>query len=184
MTKRPTHFRFPVEELVNALIDELERRGVISLEDVLHTAEAWRQRRTAETAAAFLEAAGVETEKAASPPAPKAEPAPPRPSKPSADNRKARRSNLKLPVRIRAHVPEFEFTEITETVNVSRSGVYFFSDKPYQWQRDVRVVVPHDRREDAQNIESPATIVRIDQKPGQAMRGIALHMSHLFFKLT
>ena len=180
MEKRPTHFRFPVEELVNALIDVLERHGVITLEDVLRTAETWRQRRTEETAKAFMD---EEFEKPAAP-APKVEIPPPPPSKPAKDQRTNRRSSLKLPISIRAHVPDFEITELTETVNVSRSGVYFFSDKPYQWQRDVRVVVPHDRRADAQNIESPATIVRIDQKPGQPMRGIALHMSHLFFKLT
>lgn len=177
MKEGSSHLHYSAEELLNALLDVLQHRGVISLEEVLRAAEAIREHRDKETAAVFMnnwaeEPAGEE---------PKVE-TPARPPKPPKDNRTKRRSPLKVPIRIRAHFPSYEFTEVAETVNVSREGVYFYSDRPYKMLGEVKIIMPYDAKADAQAIEASAKIVRIDSGPGDARRGVALHVSHLFLK--
>ena len=99
----------------------------------------------------------------------------------AADRRgRARRTNrrvaLQTPVRVRVISAASQFEEITRTVNVSRNGLYFQSDRPYAKGIPVCVAMNYSSREPGVAPEQKATVVRVDSVPGSANRGIAIQL--------
>jgi hypothetical protein len=93
---------------------------------------------------------------------------------------RARRSNrrvaLQTPVRVRVISAASQFEEITRTMNVSRNGLYFQSERPYTKGLPIYVAMNYSSREPAVAPEQKATVVRVDSVPGSATRGIAIQM--------
>ena len=111
------------------------------------------------------------------PPAP--HPAPPASLKPPetpADGRPAsrgpRRVALELPVRVRALGLDI-LEEITVTSNVSKTGLYFLSDKPFQVGQELRVAMNYSKSSSG-DLEQRAQVVRIVMIPGNPKRGIGV----------
>jgi hypothetical protein len=91
-----------------------------------------------------------------------------------ASRRKSERASLRLPLRIRVDTINLEFSEITTTLNVSRSGIYFQSNKPYTEGLRVRVTLNYSPENAAANIEQLAIIVRVSTNPKTGMNGVAV----------
>lgn len=84
----------------------------------------------------------------------------------SSERRERNRVRVELPIRVRDHSD----SEESVTVDVSRAGVLFRSDRAYPLGRTVWVVVPYQRG--GQQQETPAQVVRAVENAGQ--RAIAL----------
>jgi hypothetical protein len=93
---------------------------------------------------------------------------------------RARRTNrrvaLQTPVRVRVISAASQFEEITRTINVSRNGLYFQSERPYTKGLPIYVAMNYSSREPAAAPEQKATVVRVDSVPGAATRGIAIQL--------
>ena len=64
--------------------------------------------------------------------------------------------------------------DVTETINVSRTGVYFLTDQSYDVGENVKVVLPYHEGDVA--IPVPARVVRQDQPWGTFKKGVAIHL--------
>jgi hypothetical protein len=93
---------------------------------------------------------------------------------------RTRRTNkrvaLQTPVRVRVISAASQFEEVTRTMNVSRNGLYFQSDRPYTKGLPIYVAMNYSPREPAVAAEQKATVVRVDSVPGTATRGIAIQL--------
>lgn len=69
---------------------------------------------------------------------------------------------LQLAVRVRVQSPEMHFSEVTSTINVSRAGVYFQSNRPFAAGLPVYVALNYSPTNQGANIEQPATVVRVE----------------------
>ncbi|GEM_PF-4316123 len=87
------------------------------------------------------------------------------------ESRGPRRVRLELPLRVRSL--EFGFEEVTTTVNVSRGGVYFLTERPYRIGQRTRVQLNYNSAS-ADNIEQQAEVARVQVIPGSFRKGVAL----------
>jgi hypothetical protein len=92
-------------------------------------------------------------------------------------NRTNGRVPLSIPVRIRVHSGGLHFDEVTETVNVSRTGVYIKSQRPYQKGVGTQVTLHYSPVNPGMGIEQPGTVVRIDHDPDMKFKGVAIVLS-------
>ena len=94
----------------------------------------------------------------------------------SRSRRAQRRVALQVPVRVRVISSASQFEDVTRTVNVSRSGIYIQSERPYTKGLPIYVAMNYSAREPAMSGEQKATVVRVDNVPGSANRGIAIQL--------
>jgi hypothetical protein len=81
---------------------------------------------------------------------------------------------LQLAVRVRVQSPEMHFSEITSTINVSRAGVYFQSNRPFATGLPVYVALNYSPTNQDANIEQPATVVRVESNALTGSQCVAL----------
>lgn len=86
------------------------------------------------------------------------------------------RAPLQLLARVSAQT-DGVFQEITRTTNVSRSGVYFQSEYPYQRNQPVAVQLSYSEVMKDSHTEKPGVVVRIDLLPASVGRGIAVKLN-------
>ena len=90
---------------------------------------------------------------------------------PHDEARGPRRVRLELPLRVRS--VEFGFEEVTTTVNVSRGGVYFLSERPYRIGQPVRIQLNYNSS-GGDALEQPGEVARIQNVAGTFKKGVAL----------
>jgi len=89
------------------------------------------------------------------------------------------RVRLEMPVRIRQIGPPRNLIEVARTLDVSRNGLLFRTREPYELRGIVWVIFPYNADAIVPEPEAPATVVRIDQKPGgDAEVAVQFHSSH------
>ena len=96
------------------------------------------------------------------------------PDRRQAFQRQYDRVPLRLPLRVRVSGMGLRFEEVTSTINVSRSGVYFESNRPYSKGLTAYVAVNFSATNPGSNIEQVGTVVRIDPNPVTGTRGVAI----------
>jgi hypothetical protein len=64
--------------------------------------------------------------------------------------------------------------DISETVNVSRSGIYFITNQGYEVGETLEVILPY--RPDSVDIPVPARVVRHDECPGTHKKCVAIQL--------
>jgi hypothetical protein len=85
---------------------------------------------------------------------------------------------LQVPICIRYDNLDARFEEITETINVSRRGVYFKSTLPYSTGATVFVTLNYSPTNPGSNIEKLGTIVRVETPATSSdSKGIAMQLS-------
>ncbi|MBI1750366.1 MAG: PilZ domain-containing protein [Acidobacteria bacterium] len=94
-----------------------------------------------------------------------------------AERRRSRRLKIAQQVRVRpSGFVENEFEEVLTTVNISRDGVYFVTErKDYIAGLRLFVTTPYSTAPGALNMEYLARVVRVDSLSG-GRRGIAIHL--------
>ncbi len=70
---------------------------------------------------------------------------------------------MELPIRVRQIGPPQDSVEITTSLDVSRNGVLFRTREPYSTHSTVWVTMPYHPQGGANNLEFPASVVRIDR---------------------
>ena len=83
------------------------------------------------------------------------------------------RSQLSLPIRVRATARGWKVEEFNKTANVARGGVYFSTRHTYTDDMQVLVTYPYSDAPDAINRDYPAEVVRLD-KLENGRTGVAL----------
>ncbi|MGH9803866.1 MAG: PilZ domain-containing protein, partial [Candidatus Acidiferrales bacterium] len=83
------------------------------------------------------------------------------------------RSQLSLPIRVRASTRGWKVEEFNKTANVARGGVYFTSRHTYQEDMQILVTYPYSDAPDALNRDYPAAVARLD-KLENGRTGVAL----------
>jgi hypothetical protein len=88
----------------------------------------------------------------------------------NSDNRSGERRNvgrcqLRLPIRVRTKNASQQEQEITNTVNVSRTGLRFITTKAYAPGLELLIVYPYWATQDPFNREYAARVIRIDSLP-------------------
>jgi Tfp pilus assembly protein PilZ len=68
-----------------------------------------------------------------------------------------------------------ELSDICETINVSRTGLYFTTHQGYDVGEDVRVILPY--HPDSMAIPVPARVVRREERAGTYRKGVAVHLA-------
>lgn len=91
----------------------------------------------------------------------------------SGERRGHDRSQLSLPLRVRASTRGWKVEEFNKTANVARGGVYFQTRHTYMEDMHVLVTYPYSDAADAINRDYPAEIVRLD-KLANGRTGVAL----------
>ncbi|HEV2349005.1 MAG TPA: PilZ domain-containing protein [Terriglobia bacterium] len=81
---------------------------------------------------------------------------------------------LKLPIKVTRQVYGMNLEDVSETVNISRTGAYFQSSQNYSVGEMVQVILPFKKGE--QHIPVYGRVVRLDQLPGTYTRAVAIHM--------
>lgn len=85
------------------------------------------------------------------------------PDRRQADSRRASRHvRLEMPIRVRASLPQLNFTEVTRTVNVSRDGACFTTRQALREGMEVNVLVPYVEGETLP--ETRGRVVRVEKK--------------------
>ena len=79
-----------------------------------------------------------------------------------AQRRASRHVRLELPIRVRASLPQLNFTEVTYTVNASRDCACFNTRQPLREGMEVNVLVPYVQGETLP--ETRARVVRVEKK--------------------
>ncbi len=88
------------------------------------------------------------------------------------DTRGPRRVPLTLPLRVRS--TEFGgFEEVTSTVNVSRGGVYFHTERAYRIGQQLKIILNYNSGS-ADPLEQRAEVARVQTLPGSFKKGVAL----------
>jgi hypothetical protein len=96
-----------------------------------------------------------------------------------ANQRLRGRVRLDIQVRIRQAGPPRSLTEVTRTLDVSRNGLLFRTREPYDLRSIVWVTFPYNADALVSEPEAPATVVRIDPKPGGDTEiAVQFHSSH------
>jgi len=97
------------------------------------------------------------------------------PDEPVKDHRLKGRAPIHLPIKIirtKYGKPTFD---ICETINVSRTGVYFATEQGYEVGETVEVILPY--HPDSVAIPVQARVVRQDGRPGSFQHRVAIHLT-------
>jgi len=89
------------------------------------------------------------------------------------EQRRKGRAPLRMPIKVIKRVYGSELADVGETINISRSGVYFRTLKIYEVGETVHVLLPYKEGDIA--IPVPAKVVRRDQLKEPPEKGVALH---------
>jgi hypothetical protein len=81
------------------------------------------------------------------------------------ERRVSSRNRLALPIRVRCTTGRNPDDEVTLTQNVSRSGLYFTTQRDYQIGSPLQVIYPYWREPGSINKEYSARVTRIDPLP-------------------
>lgn len=87
-----------------------------------------------------------------------------------------RRVALQMPVRIRVSTQASQFEEVTRTVNVSRNGIYFQTERPYTMGLPTHVALNYSPHASGPLSEQKGTVVRVDSEAGSRTRGVAIQL--------
>jgi hypothetical protein len=87
------------------------------------------------------------------------------------ENRGPRRVRLELPLRVRNM--DYGFEEVTTTVNVSRGGVYFMTERSYRIGQPVRIQLNYNSS-GGDALEQPGEVARVQNVAGSFKKGVAL----------
>lgn len=93
------------------------------------------------------------------------------------ERRQKRRARIRQPVRVRPSEPmAIDFDEVCPTINVSREGLYFSTERR-AYRKDLRLFVtcPYNQHQGAFNCEYVGTVVRVDPLPHDRV-GVAVHL--------
>jgi hypothetical protein len=89
------------------------------------------------------------------------------------ERRVSSRNRLALPIRVRCTTGRSPGDEVTFTQNVSRSGLYFTTQRDYQIGSPVQVTYPYWKEPGSINKEYSARVTRIDRLPDSSW-GVAV----------
>jgi Tfp pilus assembly protein PilZ len=88
------------------------------------------------------------------------------------------RVRMELPIRIRQIGPPRDSVEISHTLDVSRNGILFRTNEPYELNRNVWVTMPYQPNAPNQDPEFPGSVVRVArQADGTAEIAVQFHSS-------
>jgi hypothetical protein len=96
---------------------------------------------------------------------------------PDSDRRDKRRARIAQPVRVRPSMPGGdEFDDVLATINVSRHGLYFSTDRPtYKKGLRLFITLPFHDDPNAINLEYIGEVVRVDRL-ADGNFGVAVHL--------
>lgn len=97
-----------------------------------------------------------------------------KPAAPPENKRAKGRAPIKMWIQVIRNKYDTRITDLCETVNVSRTGVYFLSEKPYEVGEAVEVVAPY--HPNSQAIPVPGRVVRRVNRKDSFVKGIAVHL--------
>ena len=95
-------------------------------------------------------------------------------AKHEAEQRSKGRATIRMPIKVIKRYYGYELEDVGETINISRTGVYFRTKKTYEKGENVQVVLPYNEGDIA--IRVFAKVVRQDQLVGTWERGVALYL--------
>jgi len=93
------------------------------------------------------------------------------------ERRQKRRARIRQNVRVRPSEPMMtDFDEVRPTINVSREGLYFATERR-AYRKDLRlfVTLPYEQHHGAFNCEYLGRVVRVDPLPDERV-GVAVHL--------
>lgn len=88
--------------------------------------------------------------------------------------RKHERVSLQMSLRIRANTSAARFSEVSKSINVSRTGIFFRSTFPYQPGLKVFVTLSYSPESPNPPIEHTAVVIRVDSQKENGSQGVAL----------
>jgi hypothetical protein len=91
------------------------------------------------------------------------------------EQRQKGRAPIKLAIKIIRNKYGSVVFDIGETINVSRTGVYFATKQSYEVGGTVKVIMPY--HPDSVAIPVQARVVRQDQPPGTPQKRVAIHLT-------
>ena len=93
----------------------------------------------------------------------------------SKEHRLKGRAPIHLPIKITRNKYGRVISDICETINVSRTGVYFTSDQRYEVGEILEVIIPY--HPDSVAIPVQAQVVRQDERPGTYQKRVAIQLT-------
>ena len=94
---------------------------------------------------------------------------------PMKDHRKKGRAPIRLTIKVIRTKYGINFFDVCDTINVSRTGVYFMTEQGYEVGEEVAVVVPYHPNSMA--IPVPARVVRQDERRGTYAKYVAVQLT-------
>ncbi len=85
------------------------------------------------------------------------------------------RAPIRMPIKTIRHKYGTMVFDVGETINVSRTGVYFATDQTYEVGGTVKIVMPY--HPDGVDIAVPARVVRQDEPQGATRKRVAVHLT-------
>ncbi len=85
------------------------------------------------------------------------------------------RAPIRMPIKTIRHRSGAMVFDVGETINVSRTGVYFATDQTYEVGGSVKIVMPY--QPDGVDIAVPARVVRQDEPQGATRKRVAVHLT-------
>ena len=83
---------------------------------------------------------------------------------------------LQLPIRVRVQSFNLQFEEVTNTVNVCRTGVFFYSPRPYSKGVRAFITLNYVQHDPIPNLEHSGTVVRVESNPRSESKGVAIQL--------
>ncbi len=80
-----------------------------------------------------------------------------------------------MPIKTIRHKYGAMVFDVGETINVSRTGVYFATNQTYEVGGSVKIVMPY--QPDGVDIAVPARVVRQDEPQGATRKRVAVHLT-------
>jgi hypothetical protein len=85
------------------------------------------------------------------------------------------RAPLRMPIKTIRHRYGAMVFDVAETINVSRTGVYFATDQSYEVGGEVKIILPY--HPNGMAIAVPARVVRQDEPTGVNHKRVAIHLT-------
>ncbi len=85
------------------------------------------------------------------------------------------RAPIRMPIKTIRHKYGTMVFDVGETINVSRTGVYFATDQTYEVGGSVKIVMPY--QPEGVDIAVPARVVRQDEPQGATRKRVAVHLT-------
>jgi hypothetical protein len=97
------------------------------------------------------------------------------PVEPGRDQRQKGRAPIHLTIKIIRTKYGLPTYDVCQTINVSRTGVYFITEQGYDVGENLKVILPY--HPDSVAIPVPARVVRQDERPGSYEKGVAIQIT-------